>query len=42
MYKDFEEFKAKIHPYYGPGTFTKKPKLVSFLIEYHDKQQEGE
>lgn len=41
MYKDFEEFNKKIRPYYGPGTFTKNSKLLSFLIEYHDKKEGG-
>ena len=39
MYKNFEEFKTKIRPYYGSGTFTKNPKLASWLIEYHDKKE---
>jgi len=43
VYKDFEEFNRKIHPYWGPGNFTKNSKLLDFLIEYHDKNnEEGE
>lgn len=31
MFKDFEEFKEKIHPYYGSATFSKKCELFHFI-----------
>ena len=40
MYKNFKEFKDKIHPYWGQSNFIKNSKLLSFLIEYHDKKKE--
>ena len=33
MFKDFEEFKEKIHPYYGSATFNKKCELFHFIEE---------
>jgi len=32
-YKNFDEFKKKIRPYYGQGTFSKNSKLASELIK---------
>ena len=40
MYKDFEEFKKKIRPNYGPGNFTKNSKLPSFVVEKEEKDEQ--
>jgi len=33
MYKDFEEFNEKIHPFYGKATFSKRLELFKFIEE---------
>ena len=38
-YKDFEEFKEKIRPYYGKGHYSKNMKLVQFIEEKERKKR---
>lgn len=40
MYKDFEEFNEKLHPYYGKGNFTKNMELFKFIEENEKKRSE--
>jgi len=42
MLKDFEEFKEKIHPYYGRGNFTKNIQLLKFIEEKEKRLEEAE
>ena len=37
MFKDFEEFKEKLHPFYGKGNFTKNIELFKFIEENEKK-----
>ena len=41
MYKDFEEFKEKLHPYYGQPNFSKNMQLFKFIEENEKKKLEG-
>ena len=38
-YKDFDEFKKKIHPYYGQGNFSKNSNLASTLIKIIEEKE---
>ena len=40
MYKDFEEFKEKIHPYYGQPNYTKNMKLLNFILEKEKREED--
>ena len=37
MYKDFEEFKEKIHPYFGRGNYSNNTDLLKFIIEKEEE-----
>lgn len=38
MYKDFEEFKEKLHPYYDQTNFSKNCSLFKFIEENEKKR----
>jgi len=38
MYKNFEEFRDKIHPYWGRSNFTNNTDLVKFIIKKEEKK----
>ena len=40
VYKNFEEFNQKIHPFYGKGNFTNNNELFQFIEEKEGKTEE--
>ena len=39
MYKKFEDFKEKIHPYWGKPNYTNNTDLLKFIIEKEEKEE---
>lgn len=40
MYKNFKEFREKIHPYWGKANYTNNMDLLKFVLKKEEKEED--